>query len=759
VRIGIITDGPSPRFADFVSTVEQEIGRLLERDARVEFGPRIEAAESIEATESAIEQLFDDPEVDVVLTLGPVASHIVCIRSEVPKPVVASFIYNPRLQGLPLSQSATTGVPNLNYVAVESSPRSLIALLELASPNRVAVFAPAGLVEIAGDLSARLEAEPVAAGLRIETVPVSSSAAEAIAAMSQSVDAAFVLPLPRISSEEFSLLADGFIERGIASFSWLGAREVRAGLLAGWLPEDFPQRLARRTAINVQRVVLGEDAGNLPVFTILEERTTLNLATANAIGLLPPWRVYIQADLVGADTTTQGPRLTLAAAVAEAIEVNLDLAAEQRFVAAGEQNVRLATSPLLPQLGVGLDGRIIDADRAEASFGILPERSLTGEVGFSQVIYDEQLWASRSIEKSLQESRTQDLETLSLDIALDAAATYLSVLRAETFERIQRENLALTRSNLELARIRFSVGVADASEVYRWESQIAGDRQALVDAASLRAQLEIELRRILNRPLDEPFTTIETGLDDPMLATSQQDLGGYIENPMDFMRFQTFMANEALEASPELQSLRALKAASSRSLQSANRSFYLPALSLDAGLSHFLSKGGATGTPPPGLGTTVDNTRWQVGLVLSYPVFAGLARSAQRSRAREELSRVQLEIEAATDRIDERVRTALLRMGASRTNIDLSQEAADASARNYGLVREAYARGVGNIINLLDAQVQQVVAEEQAATAVYDFLIDLLRVERAIGRFYFFSSPEDFQGFMERLETYFQDQS
>jgi outer membrane protein len=759
VTIGVITDGPTPRFAGLVDSVKAEIRLLLERDAHVEFAADVAAGASVAGAESAIDQLLQDPAVDLVLILGPVVSHLAARRTDLPKPVVASFIYNAAFQGLPLSETASTGIPNLNYVAVEARPRSMLAMLEIADFTRVAVMAPAEMVEAFGDLEQRLRTESSIAGIDIDVIPVGTSAEEALAQVGNGVQAVFLLPLSRMSWTEFGVLVDGFIERRLASFSWVGATEVRAGILAGWLPENFTQRLARRTAINVQRIVLGEEPGSLPVFTIIEERITLNVGTAQAIGVFPPWQVYVEADLVGLDTTTAGRELNLAGTVREAIETNLDLAAEGRFVAAGSKEVQRATAPLLPQLGVGLDGRMIDQDRAEASFGIFPERSLTGGASFSQAVYDERLWANRSIEKLLQESRVQDLETLTLDIALDASVAYLNVLRGKTFQRIQKENLSLTRSNLELAQIRFSVGVADASEVFRWQSQIANDRQALVEAVAMTQTAEIELRRILNRPLDEPFSTVETSLNDPSLVTAQHALGPYIENPLNFMRFQSFMASEALAVSPELQSLRAIEAASDRALKSANRSFFIPNLYLDAGLSHFFAKGGATGTPPPGMTGDVNDTRWQVGLVLSYPVFTGLARSAERGIARERMNQIQLEVEAASDRIDLRVRTAMLQMGASRTNIDLSRDAAEAAAGNYDLVREAYARGVGNIITLLDAQNESVVSQEKAATAEFDFLIDLMRVERAVGQFYFFSSPQDSQDFIQRLANYFQGQN
>jgi outer membrane protein TolC len=415
----------------------------------------------------------------------------------------------------------------------------------------------------------------------------------------------------------------------------------------------------------------------------------------------------------------------------------------------------LATSPLLPQAGIGLDGRIIDEGRAAATPPFLSQRALAGFAGLSQVVYDEKLWADRSIEKSIQSSRQLDFETLELDIIRDAATAYLSVLRAKTFETVQRENLALTRSNFELAQIRFSVGAADASEVYRWENQIANDRQALIDAAAFTQQVAIELRRMLNRPLDEDFETQETDLSDPSLVTSQDVLRPYLANPLAFARFQQFLAMEAIAASPELASLRSLEQARDRALASATRSFFLPSLTLDAGLNSFLARGGELGTLPPG-SSSLSNTQWDVGLVLSYPLFTGLARSAEQSRAREQLSEIQIQVEAATDRIEQRLRSTLYALGAAATSIQLSRQAADAAINNYAVVREAYARGVGNIIVLLDAQQSSVIAEERAATAQFDFLIELMNVERSIGRFYFFASQDDFEHFVQRLEAFFQ---
>lgn len=758
VTIGVVTDGPSPRFADVLDTLKTEIERLLARDMQVRFPPdkELQPGAQLGALEAALDQLIQDPEVDLVVTLGPVISHLAARRAELAKPVVASLIYNPTVQGLPLSDSATTGVPNLNYVAVELQARSIAAMREIAPVARFAYMVPAGLDQALPNLETALEAYPELEGLELDVVPVGETAEPALALLDPAVEGVIVMPLPRIDEAEFQRLADGLIERGLPSFSWIGEREVRAGILAGWLAETFPQRLARRTAINVQRVLLGEDAGTLPIVIVVEERRSLNLETATAINVFPPWEVYVESELIGSLGGPQGPAFSLAGVVEEAIDVNLDLLAEGRFVGAGAETVRLVTSPLLPQAGASLDGRIIDQELAAATPPFLSQRSLSGTAGLSQVVYDQQLWANRSIEKSFQESREFDYTTLELDVALEAVTAYLNVLRGTTFERVQRENLTLTRSNLELAQIRFSVGAADASEVFRWQSEIANDRQILIDAASTTRQARIQLLRVLNRPLDQPFTTVETDLSDPSLVTSETELQAYLENPVSLDRFLQFMAQEALARSPELQSLLALEAARTSAVKASNRAFYIPSLSLDAGVSSFFARGGEQGTLPAGA-TTLGDTRWQVGLVLSYPIFTGLARSAEQGRAGEALAELQYQIEAAENRIDQRLRTQVYQLGASATNISLSRQSADAAASNYDIVREAYARGVGNIIVLLDAQRAAVVAEQAASTAIYDFLIDLMEVERAVGQYYFFANPTEFQDFLQRLEAFFQN--
>jgi outer membrane protein TolC len=222
------------------------------------------------------------------------------------------------------------------------------------------------------------------------------------------------------------------------------------------------------------------------------------------------------------------------------------------------------------------------------------------------------------------------------------------------------------------------------------------------------------------------------------------------------------MSQEALVASPELRSIGAQIQAQERELTRANRSLWLPEFDLVASLRGFLADGGAgsdfTGLPdlPENAFATADDVNWSVALRARYPLFTGTRRLAEQARATETLASLDLQREGLAQRIDERLRTSLHLLGASRANVDLSLEAADAAGRNYELVRDAYSRGVETIIVLLDAQNTALLADLDAATVFYGFLIDLMRSQRAAGRFDYFASDQDREAFLQRLDAYFQ---
>jgi hypothetical protein len=65
-------------------------------------------------------------------------------------------------------------------------------------------------------------------------------------------------------------------------------------------------------------------------------------------------------------------------------------------------------------------------------------------------------------------------------------------------------------------------------------------------------------------------------------------------------------------------------------------------------------------------------------------------------------------------------------------------------------------RGVVSIVDLLDAQNTSLLADEDAENAVYTFLIDLMRVQRSVGRFDFFMTAEQREKWFHDIDVFFK---
>ncbi len=765
--VGVVFDGPWARNDELRAGFEEEIAALAAPRFTVEFpaGARRVADWTAAGARAAVEALLADPDVDVVLTYGPVSSSHAIDRGGLPKPVVAAFVLDPEAQGFPLETTAAgervSGVPNLAYVTFTGDRADEIRRLQEVAPfRRLTYLVNEALLAAVPVLETNLRLGLLEAGAEAEIVGVGASIDAALAALPPAGEAVYVTPLMQLPAGEFGRLVRALRERRVPAFSYWGRSEVDSGLLASLYLDTDLRRLARRVALHVQRILGGEDAGRLPVDFRRNQRLTLNMATARAIGVHPSWRVLTEAELLRNEPANVARRLSLASAAREAVAANLDLLAADRSVAAGRQAVRAAGAALRPQVTASGGAETIDRDRAESSFGLQPVWTSAGSVGVSQLLFSDGTRARATIERHVQTSREQSREELRLDVAQGAAVGYLDVLRAKAFERIQRENLTLTRSNLELAQSRRRIGVARASEVIRWENQIAINRRLVIEAGAARSVAEIALNRLLQRPLEEPFETAEVDLDDPALLANAATVEAYIDNPFAFAIFRDFMAAEALARSPELRQLDAAIAAQERAALAARRAFWAPTVAAGGDLTAVQTAGGLESVDARDLPfpiTRPNALNWSFGVSASLPLFTGGARRAERARAEVELDELGLARRAAAERVEQRLRTVLHRAGASWAGIDLAADAADAARRNLALVTDAYEQGVLSILDLIDAQNAALVAEQSAATAVYDYLVDLMDVHRASGRFGLFMEPAGLAAFADRLRAFFRD--
>jgi outer membrane protein TolC len=246
--------------------------------------------------------------------------------------------------------------------------------------------------------------------------------------------------------------------------------------------------------------------------------------------------------------------------------------------------------------------------------------------------------------------------------------------------------------------------------------------------------------------------------------TSDERFEQAVNNPWALGVFRSFMVEDGLANSVELQSLDAAIAAQERLFATTKRSFWAPTAALSGEVTQFFAEEGA-GTEPiaiPGFpgGASfprADDTDWGLGVSVSLPLFEGGLRFADKRRAIEDLARLRIERQAARERIALAIETAILRIQASYPSIELSDDARKTSIKNFDLVQDSYSLGVVSVIDLIDAQTSALVSSQVAANAVYDFLIDLMEMERAANAFDFFKTPEDREAWFKRLVDYFEE--
>lgn len=754
VTVGVVLDGAAEGERILFDAMKAQLIKAAADSYAIEFPADKVLPGDFDAAKirAALDRLLGDPRIDVIWTFGVLGSAEAASRASLARPVIAPFILDREAQKLPFKAGAS-GLKNLSYIEVPFSlDRDLQLFVEVAGVTRVALLASKYVIDGRPGLGPGLIAEAKQVGVDLSLIGAAGTAADILALIPAGTTGVYLGPLAQTTPEERRKLIAALIDRKIPIFGGQGEVAAREGALVARRPNSAAERIARRVALNTLRIAGGDDAGTLPVALSFPERVIINIKTARAVGVSPTWQTLTEAELINTERRDAGQTLSLASVTRGALAGNVSVRALRQVVAAGRASVRAARSNLLPQIEASTTARVIDADRADASFGSAPELLWTGDLSFTQLLWSERAWAGYTAEKHVQRSREAQLQQARWDIAAEVGIAYLNVLRTQTAERIQRNNLKLTRANLELAQTRLAAGASSRADVFRWEAQIANDRRAVIDASAQRNLSEIDLMRILHRPPEERFSTTEGDLTSSAALDPSRGLFRFINDPWTFRLFRAFMIEEALRQAPEVKQIDAAIAAQQRLLDSARRAPYSPTVGLSAGLTQNLLKAGSGDEPP--MPTGADDTEWFVALSLSLPLYSGGARYAEIDRNRAEVARLQAERDNVRDQISQRAVSALHLMGASYAGIRLSREAARAARENYELVAGAYAQGAARIVELLDAQNAALTADQVAADAVFNFLIDWVNVQRATGRFELLASGREMQDLIDRAARY-----
>lgn len=781
VRIGILADGNGDLIADGLDVFEKEIRDLLRNEYDVDISQQniLIGDWTLGNVKNNLQKLLNSKEVDIILAMGAISSNEISHHKNLSKPSIAPMVIDEKLQELPRKRSGS-GVKNLNYViSIPSFEEGLNVFEKVVDFDCCAIAVNKYYLNSLPRIAEKLLTMNQLKASYCNMLPIGDSVDDAISLLTPDIKAVYITPLTHISKQDRMKFYAALNERNIPSFSHLGKEDVEDGVLAGIDSKSNLPRLGRRVAINIQRILMGENAGGLPIdFRTGRQQLVINTETARKIHVYPSFSVLTDAELVNESNSKVDQNISLFSAVTEAVDKNLEFIAKNCERKAGKEDIRIAWANLLPQLDISGAWSKIDGDRAAAASGLMAENSMTGRAVFTQVMFSEKAWANVRISKQIDIGRAAELEQVKQSIALTAAISYLNVLKAKTYMGITKNNIKVTKSNLELAKVRHAIGTSGPGEVYRWEAELANSKRDVLNAERQMVQAEIQLNRMMHRPLDEKWNMLEIKIDDPRLLT-----GVYpqpeIDNPWVYRKLSDFVVSYGINNAPEIEQIDAGVKAKKRLLKSIKREFYVPSVFFQGDISYMFDESGSgtEGTdiePLINSGFTVsqavalgsllpepsDDTDWSLGVKISLPLYSGGRKYAEIKRASLEIKQMETERNSIKEQLEQRIRSSLIQVATSMALIDVTKEAATAAEKTLHLVTDAYAKGMATMLDLIDSQNAARTADEVSANAVYDFLIDLMQFERSINSLDFFVDPSQrgalfnaFNKFLEKEES------
>ena len=360
--------------------------------------------------------------------------------------------------------------------------------------------------------------------------------------------------------------------------------------------------------------------------------------------------------------------------------------------------VGLAQSDYLP----GLDGKA-STNRLRTNSNNVNQRNAS--LTLSWLLYD---FGARSANlenaRQLLSAATSTLDATVQSVFLAALQSYYSAQAARAAVSAALESEKASRESLSAAEVRYRVGTGTPAD--RLQAQTAWSQATLnrIKAEGLLKNAFGTLANVMGMDASQALKLAE-------VSNASPDAG--------FERDIEALIAEARERRPDLKAAEAqVKAA--QSTVDYNRASGLPTLSLGAG---------PTWADVGGISTHANS----IGLTLTLPIFSGFettykVRSAQARAEAVGAQRDNLRLQVALD-----VWTAFQNLNTATQTVKTSADLLASAEQSERVALGRYKAGVGNIIDVLNAQSALAAARLQRIQALLDWHLSRAALAKAVG--------------------------
>jgi len=751
ISVGILTDVIPETAAPLVEQLKNEIRTVVGQDATITFKKTLENNFDVLKAKSNYQELIDS-KTDIILSFGVVNTTVLYQEKSYPIPTIVFGSINSDFIKLPKDQK-TSRKDNITYVITPSSyTKDLEAFKNIYSYQRIGIIVDEFLIktlpikELFDTYFSNIDSS-------YKLIPISKG--KDVNASLKDVDAVYFAGGQYLTEVETQNLIKNINKNKLPSFSAFGREDVEKGVLATNQPGGNIDQFFRRIALNIEAIVAGTNASELPIYINYKNKLSINYNTANQIDFPLRYSMLATSDFIGGNIkTTPEFSLSILDIMNGVVSKNLGLKAETKNIDISQQDVNSAKSSYLPDVTASTDGIYLDPKVAEISNGQNPEFSTSGKIVLKQLLYSESASANIDIKNNLKKAQQEVYNSAELDALLNASVSYFNALILKANVNIQNQNLQLTKLNLEIAEQNFEAGATGKSDVLRFRSQLAQNTQSLIDAGNKLTQAFNTINQLLNNPISKKID-----IDDAELAKGifknykYQEFLELLDNPKLQTNLIAFLTEEAKNNAPELKNIGYNINAIKRNYKLNDTGRFIPTVALQGQYSLALSKSGQGSTLPVGFPGAPDGT-YNVGLNLSLPIFQQNTRNINRKTAKIQEDQLLIQQENTELSIEKNINDMVLDIVSQIANIEISKIAEETAKESLDLTQNAYKSGAVPIIQLIDAQTNYTQSKLASATANYNYLITSMQLERAVGSYFLMNTEANNQAFMQRAQQF-----
>lgn len=684
-----------------------------------------------------LKKIYQNPKVDMLLVLGVAANQIVVKQNSFPKPTFLPLVIERELAQAPfkatVGNNGISNKKNLSYLSYSSEfVETVEKLREVVRFKNIAIIGDEVLFRVLP--SALLQRIEATDELRLQIITHDGQNHNVLDRIPNDVDAVMIGYIPRYPRSMLPELIAKLTERGLPTFSYLEENLIQYGLLATPLNQSVYQFSARRNALNMQAVMLGEPASQQPVLVKTKEMLTINGSTAQKLGIAIDFKVLVDAEVVNFGVGDVADRLDLLQITERALAENLNLK-DIRYSYELQENERsFAKGALLPQLSANGSYSKRKDDSNLVQSGFANEQSTDANIQLSQTLFSDAQFANYTIQSLLAQASSHRYRQAQLDIIREASLAMADVLQLQSVAAIQQENLDFTEKNLELAKDRVSIGVSSSADQYRWETQVSNGKSAVFESFSNVLIAKQNLNRIINRDIAAELEVMPLDLNNSMVY-STDEIFKLMDNTDTFERMYQYGLMKSFDGTPEIQRLESIIKAKRRELKTVKRRNWVPDVSLTGQLSENFDTSSLQGND-------VDGRDWQLMLNARIPFYQGGQTRSLSKRAALELAQLENQLATLKQNISQSLRSSMNTLITSLFGLEFSSNAAIAASKSLSLVTDAYSKGAVPVVDLLDAQNASISSNLAEVQASIGFFRASIEMQRAIGTFEFLMSDQ-----------------